>query len=781
MAKLANISTLPEPSKEKGQRSIPISDAYFARFVPSWSQPTTLTPNQWRAWVRSQPIAVACKETMVSNISDLEWKIIPRDSDQRDELKGTIKHYERLLETGGDGGVDWTRFLELSLSDLLDLPFGAVFEVLRKGNSPDGRVIGLIPIDGGTCYPTNNADFPVYQNYNGYDATFERWRVARMYMNPRPEIEYTGWGSPPPERIFLAMEMLSRGDRYYANLLLDIPPVGVFDLGDISWEDAHTWIDSFRTAVSGVGSADSFKIPVLAEHDGKVEFIPLGKPPADIMYDRITLKYASLVCAGYGMNLGDIGVQSASSSGETLAGSIRGEQKTGRTGKARVKAKLKHFVESFLPKELQFSWIDTDGEKASMLGRARLANATALNQLRDSEAISPEEIRLQMLQDGLLDSSLPEKPPKEAKKELPQIQPFGKKPPERPGQVGSPQPPSLGGDGEVKKSFEFLPSKLNEAVERVVSVLAPNIRESLNATGEDDFEPMKSLILDTVFSPEDQMGLGSALDILMKSINVGKFDFSGMAGEIEDLLQSEGLYGVNIEDHVEALRAKCEQDFPAFLGKAIVYTLVNSESLFSNDVVENVQARINKSLSEYVATFVGLELKNVLEDIKQNSLEVPEVLRLRAVTRPPQSIVNVETPITMPPIHLSVPERSVQVDGATVNVQTPDVNVTIPDRPAPDININVPQQEAPIVNLSVPERQSVVNVESPIVNMSVPTQPAPQVSVEVNPTPVEVKNDITVQPAEVNVPKVKRTIQKVYRDVNLNIDGTVTDYEHEEQ
>lgn len=621
MAELANIANMPTPSKERGQRSIPMSEAYFARIIPSWSQPSTLTPDQWRYWVKAQPIATTCKETMVSNISDLDWKITPRESDKRDELKGVIKHYERLLQRGGESGMDWVGFLEWSLEDLLDLPFGSAWEVGRKGDSPSGRVMWLEPIDGGTCYPTNNKDFPVLQYYNGFQATFPKHAVARMFMNPRTEIERKGWGIAPPERIFLAMEMLARGDKYYANLLLDIPPAGVFDLGDITWEDAHTWIQSFRNAVTGVGSADSFKIPVLAEHTGEVKFIPLGKAPNDIMYDRITLKYASLVCAGYGMNLGDIGVASASSSGETLAGSIRGEQKTNRTGKARCKAKIKYFIESFLPAELQFDFIDTDGERLSMLGRARLANATAFNQLREMESISPEEARLQMIQDGLMTISMPEKPPKEAKKELPKLgqTPFGKKPPERPGSVGSPQPPSLGGDGEVKKSVTF-PSKIDEAVSKVVSVMTPNIRESLNEAGDDDFEPMKSMILNTVFSPEDELGFGSALESLMKSTKIGEFDLSGIENEIAGILEEEGLYAGDLDRHVNTLKQRCEDGFPAFLGKAIVYTLVNSESLFAGDVVENVQESINKSLNEYITSYVNAELNRLVEEIKSEQV-----------------------------------------------------------------------------------------------------------------------------------------------------------------
>jgi hypothetical protein len=593
MAELANISALPVPSKEKGQRSIPISEAYFARIIPSWSQPSALMPDQWRAWVKAQPIAVTCKETMTSNILDLDWKITPRESDQMDELKATIRHYEKLLQRGGESGLDWAGLVEWTLEDALDLPFGSAWEVGRKDDSENGRVMWLEPIDGGTCYPTNNKDYPVLQYYNAYQALFPKHAVARMYFNPRTEIERKGWGTAPPERIFLALEMLMRGDRYYANLLLDIPPAGVFDLGDITWDDAHTWIQSFRSAVTGGGSTDAFRIPVLAEHTGKVEFIPLGKAPNDIMYDRITLKYASLVCAGYGMNLGDIGVASASSSGETLAGSIRGEQKTNRTGKARVKRKFKHFIESFLPPTLQFAFIDTDGERLSMLGRARLANATALNQLREMEAISPDEARLQFMTDGLLDPSFPEKPPADAKKPDPILQPFGQKPgqkkaPERPGQVGSPQPPSLGGDGEVKKAL-FTPANLNGMIEGVVTVLASNIRESLIETGEDDLEPMKSLIVNTVFSPDEK--LGEAIVSMMNSSSVGEFDFS----ELKDV----------DETYVNTLKEKCEQEFPAFLGRAIVHTLVNSERLFSEDVVEDVQAKISGSLPEYVKAFIS--------------------------------------------------------------------------------------------------------------------------------------------------------------------------------
>src|SRR3972149_9549682 len=112
-------------------------------------------------------------------------------------------------------------------------------------------------------------------------------------------------------------------------------------------DSALQWADSYKNFLAGKSSA--FKIPILYEHTTKTEFISFGKVPNDIMFDRITLKYAAIVAAAYGMSLGDIGLQTTSASGETLAGSIRQERRTKRTGFARAKKKIKYLIESFLP------------------------------------------------------------------------------------------------------------------------------------------------------------------------------------------------------------------------------------------------------------------------------------------------------------------------------------------------------------------------------------------------------------------------------------------------
>ena len=80
-----------------------------------------------------------------------------------------------------------------------------------------------------------------------------------------------------------------------------------------------------------------------------------------------------------------------------------------------------------------------------------------------------------------------------------------------------------------------------------------------------------------------------------------------------------------------------------------------------------------------------------------------------------------------------------------------------------DITVNVPERSVTVT----PEFKT----DAPIVNVTVPEQAAPIVNVtnEVNPTPVTVKNDVTVQPATVAVKAPKKA--KVKRDRNGNIES----------
>jgi hypothetical protein len=513
------VVNVPMPTKEPGQRGINITDLFITRWTPPWARPPSLPAYTWRAWVMNQPVAIACREVLISMLIGLDWSISARDANDKDDLAPTIRYYTKLFNNGGYYlGSDFTSLLEWVIGDLLDIPFGGAVEIGRKGDDPKGRVVWLKPLDGGTLYPTLNENFPVVQYYQGYTAVaFPEHAVARLQMTPRPEIFREGWGIAPPEKIYFALDMLNRGDKYYANLLLDVPPAGILDLGDMEASSAETWINSFRNFVAN--TTDAFRIPVLYEHNNKVDFIPFGKVPNDIMYDHITLRYAALVCSAYGLALNDVGLQTSSRGGETLAGSIRATSQTRRTGIARLKAKVKAFLEHILPPELMFEWIDYDDEHNVAMGRARLASMTGLNLMVTGGSLSPEEARMQMIKDGLIDIPISLTPPPDAKPMLPAGGMNGtggakpganaKNAPKNPGAMGHGVPPSMGGEGQtghasrsfVNKSKNF-DATMDAFVKSVVDVMRPVVLRNIYEYPDDSIVLSKSLIDEDLFSEQ---------------------------------------------------------------------------------------------------------------------------------------------------------------------------------------------------------------------------------------------------------------------------------------
>lgn len=435
------------PTKEKGQRSLELP-VFLTRILPQWTHPDWLMSKQWRSVVLNQPVAMACQETLIQNVLSLDWQIHARDSTQKDELKSRIDEYTQFFEHTGE--IDYSTHVEWVLKDMLTLPFGGCSEFGREGDGEKGMVRWIRPVDAGTLFPTLNHEWPVGQyvpEVQHDPVFFPKHTINRIYTSPRTEIRREGWGMAPPEKIYLALQMLFRGDTYYANLLLDTPEAGLLYLGNIDKASAEDWAAEYRSLMNGI---DPLKVPILYETEAQPKWIPFGRSPTEMILDKQTVKYAALICAGYGMSLSDIGFQAVTSGGETLAGSIRQERRTRKSGIAILKKKIVAYFNFLLPKELRFHLIDYDDELNVAKGRARLASATAAAQLIKDGVFGPGEMRRQMIADGLITISVPENLPddeKEAREELMQSQ-NGNNPAERPNQLGRPVPVSAGGQGE---------------------------------------------------------------------------------------------------------------------------------------------------------------------------------------------------------------------------------------------------------------------------------------------------------------------------------------------
>lgn len=638
----SSLINLPVPDKATNprQKSIDVNDLFLTRFLPPWSRPASLPAYTWRAWVLNQPVAIDCRETLIANVLALDWKITPVNSNYREELEGTIKYYTRLFKNGGDYpglGLDYSGLVEWIAQDLLDTPFGGAAEVGRKGGQENGRVQWIRPLDAGTLYPTLNQETPVIQYWQGWDAVvFKNFEISRTFMSPHTFIWREGWGMAPPEKVYFAMDLLGRGDRYYANLLLDIPTAGILDLGDMEKSSAEEWITAFKSFVND--NTTSFRVPVLYEHNNKVEFIPFGKVPNDIMFDRITLKYAALVCAAYGLSLNDIGLSSSTASGETLAGTIRAEKKTKKTGFSRLKAKLKSFFDKILPPTLEFNFIDYDDELNVALGRARLASATAFQILQNDGNLTRQEIRSQLIQDGLINISIPDELPADAQVAVP-ASPFGNpntsnkpgKEPKEPEAVGNPAPPSSGGEGELNARSFTIKSKtksFSDVVENLVKQVTPKIVDTVVSMGEDQLEIMRSAIPQSLFSEEDNLGLQAIIENMMGTRSLISIKFDGVDEELKSMLGQEYV-DVPLKPYLAQLEFNVKKSINGFIGKTIVFLLndvlyekeafASPENIQYNLIVESVQDQIEKSLQDFVAIHVQDEANKILDKIRMEN------------------------------------------------------------------------------------------------------------------------------------------------------------------
>ena len=622
----------PQPTKEPHQRSIDIDDLFLYRLTPPWSRPATLPAQVWRGWVLKQPVAMVCRETLIATLLSLDWKITPRNSKYREELEPTIRHYTKLFANGGEYdsiGLDYSGLIEWIAGDILDTPFGGAAELGRRGNLPDGRVVWVRPLDAGTLYPTLNADFPVVQYYMQYEAVvFPRSFISRSFMSPHSMIWREGWGMAPPEKVYFALELLNRGDQYYANLLLDVPTAGILDLGDMEKSSAEEWINAFKSFVAD--TTQSFRIPVLYEHNNPVSWIPFGKVPNDIMFNQITMKYAALVAGAYGMSLSDIGLQTTSASGETLAGSIRQERRTKKTGFARIKAKVKSFFDRILPDILEFNFIDYDDELNVALGRARLASSQAFQTFKDMGVFSPQEIRSQSIQDGLFSVSLPDEIPPDAEEK---VDGGGNGEPEL---IGDKVAPSAGGEGEIKSlvdTVSFVPKSrvINNVVKKLVDEVAPIILSHIQGTSEDDAQVNQSILSEAIFSEDDALEIAPILaSNVKKSIGViGFTDISEFVAELDGYLKSIGLSIDDLELNASELLEDVNKSLADYVGRTILFLM--NEEIFAqsgfdadreidyNYIVKNVQERITKSLPEFVKLHVTFEIEKMLSKIKGDS------------------------------------------------------------------------------------------------------------------------------------------------------------------
>ena len=391
---------------EPKQKSLELP-SFLTRHIPVWTHPDWLTAQRWRTVVQNQPIAMDCEITLLADVTSTQWQIRAKQPNEEDILADDIEAYTDVLNPPGPGALDgFDIWINKVGQDLLTLPIGGNTEVIRwpggmgpfSRSTSKGHVWQLAYIDGATLVPTFDLQFPMMQKLRE-DVTnaifFERGEIMRMVSRPRTPMRLWGFGMAPPEKIFLAINMLYRSDTYYANLLLDTPEAGLLDLMDMSKDDARDWLSSFRGLFEGI---DPYKIGVLYQHTQAAKYLPFTRPPTEMMLDKSTEKYAQITAAGYGLTLTDIGLGAPQ---KTLAGSIRDERKSRRSGFLVTREIIKNAInQNVMPDYLEFVWVENDEEAKIQRGRSFLLNAQAVAKAKEAGFITKREGQQQLIKDG---------------------------------------------------------------------------------------------------------------------------------------------------------------------------------------------------------------------------------------------------------------------------------------------------------------------------------------------------------------------------------------------
>lgn len=176
--------------------------------------------------------------------------------------------------------------------------------------------------------------------------------------------------------------------------------------------------------------------------------------PSEILYDSVTARYITILCQGYGLTPSDIGMGRSSNGGETLAGTIRQERVSAKSGKALAKKKLQVYFENILPDTLMFKWVDLDEREECCNVSCSYGKCKCLCRSDWKPNRFPSEARRQLIADGLFTISLPETLDRKAIEWPSRVLTYSgnKSKEEKAGAnaIGDPKAASSGGQGEVK-------------------------------------------------------------------------------------------------------------------------------------------------------------------------------------------------------------------------------------------------------------------------------------------------------------------------------------------
>jgi len=374
--------------KPKGVRE----PAFIVRQPALFLDPMGLTAAAWRRVVAAAPVVRSCIQTLVMQITGLEWTIESEDD-------GLVDYFTKVLN-GADNGTGFDTMIARVVEDCLTVPFGGAWE---NGAYRDGTIAWVAHLDAGLMQPTNDSNYPFAQvtPWSGpLDvALFAPNDVSRVMWQPQTDVRMYGWTRTPVMDCLPAIQGLLRSDRFWQTLLTDSPPPGVLDVIGWTEEEARDWLEGWKTMMAGV---DALKVPILygREKGEAAQFISFGSTATEAQLPELVKRYCEIVCAAFGMNVGDLGLYGQEL---RLAGATKIIELSKRQGLAHVLRRIKQrFDNDVLPDKVNFKWEDVELEDKLRRETAKKMAAERLSTLTMAFIIDPQVALDQAVAEGLI-------------------------------------------------------------------------------------------------------------------------------------------------------------------------------------------------------------------------------------------------------------------------------------------------------------------------------------------------------------------------------------------
>lgn len=361
----------------------------------------------------------ACVGTLKHQLAGLSWRVLTEDGEETPETA----YYTLLLEQARDADgtvIGLEGFVERLAGDVLMANEGANYEIFRVPRGPfRGVPVNLLYIDGAQMQPTGNPKMP-YRQYIDRDnvVLFDPFSIGRVRWESYQDARLVFYNLHPVIKAYVAISMLSAEDDYQFELMTQIIPQGIMNLGSgFDRKKALEWKAGWEAAKVG-GKLNDI---ALLYGSADAEFIPFNPPPSDLPFSESGYWYLTTLTALFEMSPFDLGFMTQIN---TKAGSEMTVEVSRGKGIKHLTTVIQCSLEqNVLPEGLVMEFEDIDPVDDLKDSQVRANNAAAISDAVKNLWITPAQAVEEARRLGVFDVSTPEMDAEEETNKKPEPDP----------------------------------------------------------------------------------------------------------------------------------------------------------------------------------------------------------------------------------------------------------------------------------------------------------------------------------------------------------------------